>query len=113
MQKFGDRPLTGEEVRWGLEHLTLTTERLRELGLEGLMAEIAITCARGSRRERGKGAGSAALRPERRLVPAEGASVVGQPLPRAGRSAVGRAHIAEAQEQEILKVRAIEVSSGP
>ena len=44
MTKFGNRPLTGDEVRWGLEHLTLTTERLRELGLEGLMAEISITC---------------------------------------------------------------------
>ena len=44
MTKFGNRPLTGDEVRWGLEHLTLTTDRLRELGLEGLMAEISITC---------------------------------------------------------------------
>lgn len=44
MGKYGNRPLTGEEVRWGLEHLKLTTDRLRELGLDGLMSEVNITC---------------------------------------------------------------------
>lgn len=45
MRKFGNRPLTGDEVRWGLEHLDLTPERLKELGIEGLMPPIKVTCA--------------------------------------------------------------------
>ncbi len=34
-EKFGKKPLTGEQVRWGLENLNLTAERLKELGFEG------------------------------------------------------------------------------
>jgi branched-chain amino acid transport system substrate-binding protein len=34
MAKFGNKPLTGEQVRWGLENLELTEQRLKELGLE-------------------------------------------------------------------------------
>lgn len=45
MKKFGNRPLTGDEVRWGLEHLVMTSERIKQLGLEGLMPEIKVTCA--------------------------------------------------------------------
>ena len=45
MAKFGNRPLTGDEVRWGLEHLVMTKDRIKELGLEGLMPEIKVTCA--------------------------------------------------------------------
>ena len=43
--KFGNRPLTGEEIRWGIENLDFTAERIRELGAEGLMAPIKISCA--------------------------------------------------------------------
>ncbi len=43
--KFGDKVLTGEEMRWGLENLNITAERIRELGVEGLMAPLTITCA--------------------------------------------------------------------
>ena len=43
--RFGQRPLTGEEVRWGLENLDITQERLRELGLTGLIPPIKVTCA--------------------------------------------------------------------
>lgn len=45
MKKFGNRALTGDEVRWGLEHLVMTKARIQELGLEGLMPEISVTCA--------------------------------------------------------------------
>lgn len=45
MKKFGNKPLTGDQVRWGLEHLTMTPERIKELGLEGLMPTISVTCA--------------------------------------------------------------------
>ena len=42
--KYGNRPLTGEEVRWGLENLDLTEERLTELGLAGFTPPVKITC---------------------------------------------------------------------
>ena len=44
MAKFGNQPMTGEQVRWGLEHLDLTETRLKELGLEAFAQPIKITC---------------------------------------------------------------------
>jgi branched-chain amino acid transport system substrate-binding protein len=44
MGKFGNKPLTGEQVRWGLENLNLTETRLQELGLEGFARPIKVTC---------------------------------------------------------------------
>ena len=32
MRHFGNQPLTGAQVQWGLEHLTLTATSLKELG---------------------------------------------------------------------------------
>jgi branched-chain amino acid transport system substrate-binding protein len=43
--KFGNRVLTGEEIQWGLEHLKIDQKRLKELGAEGLMPDINVTCA--------------------------------------------------------------------
>ena len=43
--KFGNIVLSGEEMRWGIENLDLTAERIKELGAEGLMAPLKITCA--------------------------------------------------------------------
>ncbi|MDM8566550.1 ABC transporter substrate-binding protein [Candidatus Halobeggiatoa sp. HSG11] len=43
--KFGYKPLTGEQVHWGLEHLNLTEKRLKELGAYGLMSSIRTSCA--------------------------------------------------------------------
>ena len=40
----GVRPLTGWEVRDGFERLNLTEERLKELGLEGFMLPIQLSC---------------------------------------------------------------------
>lgn len=45
MAKFGNRALTGDEVRWGLEHLDLKSDQIRKLGLHDLMPEIKVTCA--------------------------------------------------------------------
>ena len=42
--KFGERPLTGEEVRWGLENLDINEARLKEMGMEGFMPPIKISC---------------------------------------------------------------------
>lgn len=43
-RKFGKRPLTGEEVRWALEHLEISDARLKELGASGLMPSLKISC---------------------------------------------------------------------
>src|SRR5881628_3911387 len=44
MGKYGNKPLTGEQVRWGFEHLNLTEKRLEELGMKGLMRPLRVTC---------------------------------------------------------------------
>ncbi|MBC6405063.1 MAG: ABC transporter substrate-binding protein [Rhodospirillales bacterium] len=52
-EKFGQRPLKGEEVQWGFDNLAITEQRIEEAGLKGLMGPIEITCANH------EGAGSA------------------------------------------------------
>jgi branched-chain amino acid transport system substrate-binding protein len=42
---YGAKPLTGEQVRDGLESLDLSAVRLKELGLEGLTLPIKVSCA--------------------------------------------------------------------
>ena len=42
--KFGNRAITGEEMRYGLENINLTAARLTELGLEGFANPISVTC---------------------------------------------------------------------
>jgi branched-chain amino acid transport system substrate-binding protein len=44
-EKFGKKPLTGEQVRWGFEHLDLTEVRLKQLGFEGMMKPVKVSCA--------------------------------------------------------------------
>jgi branched-chain amino acid transport system substrate-binding protein len=44
MRHFGNQPLTGAQVQWGLEHLTLTAARLKALGAEGLLPPITLSC---------------------------------------------------------------------
>ena len=44
MSKFGDKPLSGEQVRWGLEHLSLSEKRLEELGMKGFTHPLKVTC---------------------------------------------------------------------
>ena len=44
MAKFGNKPMTGEQVRWGIEHLDLTAARIKELGFEGMIQPLKVTC---------------------------------------------------------------------
>jgi branched-chain amino acid transport system substrate-binding protein len=44
MREFGHQPLTGAQVQWGLEHLTLTAASLKELGAEGLLPPLTLSC---------------------------------------------------------------------
>jgi len=43
-EKFGKKPLTGEQVRWGFENLNLTADKIKALGFEGMLKPIKITC---------------------------------------------------------------------
>jgi branched-chain amino acid transport system substrate-binding protein len=42
--KFGNKPMTGDQVRWGLEHLDITAARIKEAGFEGLVYPLKISC---------------------------------------------------------------------
>jgi branched-chain amino acid transport system substrate-binding protein len=44
-EKFGKKPMTGEQVRWGLEKLNLSAERLKQLGFENELQPIKVSCA--------------------------------------------------------------------
>ena len=43
--RFGKgKPMTGEQVRWGIEHLNIDEKRLKELGAVGLMQPLKVSC---------------------------------------------------------------------
>ena len=44
MRQFGNQPLTGRQVQWGLEHLNITAAYLKELGAEGLLSPFSLSC---------------------------------------------------------------------
>jgi branched-chain amino acid transport system substrate-binding protein len=44
-EKFGKKPLTGEQVRFGLENLNLSDDRIKALGFEGEVKPIKVSCA--------------------------------------------------------------------
>ncbi|HET6518515.1 MAG TPA: ABC transporter substrate-binding protein, partial [Geminicoccaceae bacterium] len=54
MGEYGDGPVTGEQVRWGFENLELTDDHIKELGFEGLVTPLKVSCAdhEGARRAR-------------------------------------------------------------
>jgi len=43
--KFGKKPLTGEQIRWGIENLNITEARLKEVGAVGFMQPLKVSCA--------------------------------------------------------------------
>jgi branched-chain amino acid transport system substrate-binding protein len=44
MGRFGNKPLTGEQVRWGFENLNLTEQRLEQLGMKGMTRPLQVSC---------------------------------------------------------------------
>src|SRR5579883_2635827 len=44
-EHFGKKPLKGEEVQWGYEHLNINSARIAALGAEGLMVPVQLSCA--------------------------------------------------------------------
>ena len=43
--KFGKKPLTGEQVRWGLENMNLDAARIAALGATNFIQPLKVTCA--------------------------------------------------------------------
>jgi len=43
-KKFGVKVISPEEMRWALEHMNITKERIKEMGAEGLMQPIKTSC---------------------------------------------------------------------
>ena len=44
MRQFGHQPLTGAQVQWGLDHLSITAASLKEMGAEGLLPPLTLSC---------------------------------------------------------------------
>jgi len=44
-EKYGKKPLTGDQVRWGFEHINIDENRLKELGAVGLLQPIHLSCS--------------------------------------------------------------------
>jgi branched-chain amino acid transport system substrate-binding protein len=42
--QYGRKPLTGEQVRWGAEHLVLDAQRIKALGVEGMLQPFKTSC---------------------------------------------------------------------
>jgi len=43
--RYGNKPMTGEQVRWGLENLNITADRIKQLGFDGVLKPIKVSCA--------------------------------------------------------------------
>jgi len=44
-EKFGKKPLTGEQVRWGIENLAIDQNRLNKLGFGTMVPPIKVSCS--------------------------------------------------------------------
>src|SRR5262249_27489665 len=42
-ERFGHRPLNGEQVRWGLENLSFKAKKIESLGARGLMPTFRVS----------------------------------------------------------------------
>jgi len=45
MNKYGNKSMTGEQVRWGLENLDVDKGRLKALGMEGFTRGVKVSCS--------------------------------------------------------------------
>ncbi len=43
-KRWGNVPLTAQQVRWGFENIHFDEARIKELGAEGLLAPMLVTC---------------------------------------------------------------------
>jgi branched-chain amino acid transport system substrate-binding protein len=53
-KKYGNRVVTGEEVRWGAENLNIDNARIKAMGMDGMLQPIKTSCAdhEGARKAR-------------------------------------------------------------
>jgi branched-chain amino acid transport system substrate-binding protein len=42
--QFGNKPIKGEQVQWGYEHLNIDAKRIAALGAEGLVIPVQLSC---------------------------------------------------------------------
>jgi branched-chain amino acid transport system substrate-binding protein len=42
--KYGKKPLTGEQVRWGIENLNVDAKRLNQLGFSSMVPQVKTSC---------------------------------------------------------------------
>jgi branched-chain amino acid transport system substrate-binding protein len=45
MKKFGNKPLTGEQIRWGFENLDISEARIKEAGFDGMLKPLKLSCS--------------------------------------------------------------------
>ena len=43
--QFGNKPIKGEQVQWGYEHLNIDAKRIAALGAEGLVIPVQLSCS--------------------------------------------------------------------
>jgi branched-chain amino acid transport system substrate-binding protein len=43
--RYGRQPLTGEQVRWGVEHLAIDSARIQALGIDGMLQPLRTSCS--------------------------------------------------------------------
>ena len=43
--RYGNKPITGEQMRWGIENLNITEQRISQIGLIGVMRPLKVSCA--------------------------------------------------------------------
>ncbi|MGE0876542.1 MAG: ABC transporter permease, partial [Burkholderiales bacterium] len=46
--RYGKKPLTGEQVRWGLENMALDDAAIKKLGFDGFMVPVSTSCVNHS-----------------------------------------------------------------
>ena len=44
-EKYGNKPMSGEEVRWGIENLEMTDSRLEKMGIKDFIPNFKVTCS--------------------------------------------------------------------
>jgi branched-chain amino acid transport system substrate-binding protein len=44
-EKFGKKPMSGEQVRWGFENLNVSADRIKALGFDNVLKPVKVSCA--------------------------------------------------------------------
>jgi branched-chain amino acid transport system substrate-binding protein len=44
IKKYGQKPPTKDQIRWGFENLDITDKRIEELGFKGMVRPLKVTC---------------------------------------------------------------------